>query len=79
MKLLDACGQGIPVLATAGGVTGFANLPAGGVFVSEVPDEWRQRLRRDSFSETERAGVLRFASSYSWDNVVSQFIAAAGL
>lgn len=78
LKLLDACGKGIPVLATGGGVTGFANLPAG-VFVSEVPDEWRQKLRQNSFSEMDRAGILEFANSYSWENVVGQFIAEAGL
>jgi hypothetical protein len=78
LKLLDACGQGIPVLATGGGVTGFVNLPAG-VFVSEDPDEWLQKLRKNSFSQSDREGLLEFARSSSWENLVKQFMAVAKL
>jgi hypothetical protein len=78
LKLLDACAQGIPVLATGGGVTGFANLPAG-VFVSEDADEWLQKLRQNSFSQADRDGLLEFARSSSWENLVKQFMAEAKL
>lgn len=78
LKLLDACAQGIPVLATGGGVTGFANLPAG-VFVSEDPNEWLQKLWQNSFLQADRDGLLEFARSSSWENLVKQFMTVAGL
>lgn len=78
LKLLDACGRGIPALATAGGVTGFSNLPTG-VFVSEAPEEWLKKIHQNSFSHSEQDDVVLFAKSYSWESLVNQFISTAKL
>ena len=78
LKLLDACGRGIPALATSGGVTGFSNLPEG-VFVSEIAREWREKLMRNSSSQMIPDGLLEFAGLYSWNHLVSSFVTEAGL
>jgi len=78
LKLLDACGRGIPVLATKGGVTGFGNLP-GGIFVSEIPEEWLEKVMQSSSLQPDSGGLLEFAGSYSWEHLVARFVAEAGL
>jgi hypothetical protein len=76
LKLVDACGRGVPVLATEAGVKGFTGLP-GTVLVSGEPSTWRERLA--AMSEFDDAAVeetLEFAARYSWQKLTANFLSA---
>ncbi|MEP6668272.1 MAG: glycosyltransferase [Chthoniobacter sp.] len=75
LKLVDACGRGVPVLATESGVKGFTGLP-GTVLVSGSPEEWRQRLEEFStFDDGAVEETLDFAARYSWEKLTADFLA----
>ncbi|MDR3403830.1 MAG: glycosyltransferase [Chthoniobacter sp.] len=75
LKLVDACGRGVPVLATPAGVKGFTGLPET-VLVSESLPAWRQRLDAAStFDDSAVQETLDFAARYSWEKLTVDFLA----
>ena len=44
LKLFEAVGRGVPVVATLAGAAGLEELPPN-VFVSNSPDEWARHVR----------------------------------
>jgi glycosyltransferase involved in cell wall biosynthesis len=66
LKLMEACGHGVPVLTTSAGVTGVVRPPPC-VHVSDEPDGWKRILQRGCPpTEQEVRETLRFAEHVSW-------------
>jgi hypothetical protein len=71
LKFLDACGRGVPVLATAAGACGQWDLPSY-VTVSDDPSVWAQTvLRGDPPGPRWREEVAAYGDEFQWENVVS--------
>jgi hypothetical protein len=71
LKLINACGKGIPAIATSHGARGFDALPPT-VLVSEDPAEWVARIRRpEPPTPEELAECSRFAEAFSWSRLVA--------
>jgi hypothetical protein len=73
LKLMEACGRGVPVLATQAGVTGVATLPPC-VHVADEPKEW-QRIVQD-WAPTPLAvrQTLDFAEQVSWPSLATRLV-----
>jgi glycosyltransferase involved in cell wall biosynthesis len=66
LKLFEALGRGLPLLATPAGVGGTATLPDC-VHVSASAADWHaELLRTTEFSEGSRQQALEFSHTYSW-------------
>lgn len=71
LKLVNACGKGIPIIATSHGVSGFEALPPT-IFVSEEPAEWEAKVRRPlAPTDTELGECRKFAETFSWHRLVT--------
>jgi glycosyltransferase involved in cell wall biosynthesis len=69
LKFLEACGRGVPVLATAAGLCGFSEAPAL-VTTSDSPAAWAERLQaRSEPSADEVRSLVAFAQEFSWPNL----------
>jgi glycosyltransferase involved in cell wall biosynthesis len=77
LKLLEACGRGVPVLSTRAGVVGVRDLPPL-VTVSDEPPVWRRRLAATRrLSEQAVEATLVFTSDFSWPNLARKLLAIA--
>jgi hypothetical protein len=66
LKLVNACGKGIPIIATSHGVSGFEALPST-VFVSENPEDWKAKVVSPlAPTDAELRECQTFAESFSW-------------
>jgi hypothetical protein len=71
LKLVNACGKGIPVIATRHGVSGFESLPPT-VFVSEDPSGWRGKVMSPAApTDIELRKCGKFAETFSWQRLVT--------
>jgi hypothetical protein len=70
LKLVNACGKGIPIIATGHGVSGFEALPPT-VFISEEPADWTAQITRPvAPSDAELSECRKFAEIFSWHRLV---------
>jgi glycosyltransferase involved in cell wall biosynthesis len=66
LKLLEACGRGVPVITTRAGASGLPTLPPL-VHVGDQAEEWRQIVVRNGAPPPQALGeTLAFAKRYSW-------------
>ena len=73
LKLLEACGRGVPVLTTSSGTTGMSALPPL-VISSDNPTEWRLILDRfESFSSTDINETIEYARNFSWQHLGKKY------
>jgi hypothetical protein len=71
LKLVNACGKGIPVIATKCGVIGFEALPPT-VSVLEEPSEWTAKVMSPvAPTEAELRDCRNFAETFSWRRLVT--------
>lgn len=71
LKLVNACGKGIPIIATGHGVSGFEALPPT-VFVSEEPSEWTAKVMSPvAPTDAELRKCRKFAETFSWHRLVT--------
>jgi len=77
LKLLEACGRGVPVLSTTAGKVGFDDLPQW-IRVDDSPEGWRASLDGAHLFNLD-AGVelVRFSERYSWDHLAQRFFEGA--
>ena len=71
LKLLDACGRGVPVLATQDGARGHDRLPQA-VHVLDEPWQWKQLLcSGEAPRPCQVSELVEYAMQYSWDVLAS--------
>jgi hypothetical protein len=74
LKLLEACGRGIPVLSTRAGACGQMELPRF-VSVTDSPAEWRSIVMGGGFDEgLVDAEVASFLRKFRWSSVVDPLV-----
>ncbi|MEM6822084.1 MAG: glycosyltransferase [Verrucomicrobiota bacterium] len=73
LKLLDACGRGIPVLTTKHGTVGHKHLPES-VYISNDPCEWLKTLQLKSLSKASIDSLTEYAQKFSWDQLTGEFV-----
>jgi hypothetical protein len=72
LKLVNACGKGIPIIATKHGVSGFEALLPPTVFVSEDPVEWTAKVMSPlAPTDMELRKCQKFAEMFSWHRLVT--------
>jgi glycosyltransferase involved in cell wall biosynthesis len=65
LKLMEACGRGVPMLSTQAGVTGVAKLPPC-VLVTDEAKEWKRLVQEWVPSPQAVRETLNFAEQVSW-------------
>ncbi len=65
LKLMEACGRGVPMLSTQAGVTGMSTIPPC-VHVTDEPKEWKRLLQEWTPTAQDIRGTLDFAEQISW-------------
>jgi hypothetical protein len=68
LKLVEACGHGIPVITTRAGVTGLPTLPPL-VHVSDEPVEWKRIVQNGVPPPQALRETLDFARGLSWSHL----------
>ena len=77
LKLIEACGRGVPMLATPAGVVGAPPTPSL-VTVSAEAAAWRTRLTETrGISDAELRDSLAYAESLSWPKLAGTLLEAA--
>lgn len=72
LKLMEACGRGVPVLATTAGLRGIASLPPL-VFPTDSPEEWCRRVRETRTLEASLIDrTIEFARNLSWPRLADR-------
>jgi glycosyltransferase involved in cell wall biosynthesis len=65
LKLMEACGRGVPMLSTQAGVTGMTKLPPC-VLVTDEPKDWKRFVQEWAPSPQAVRETLDFAEQVSW-------------
>jgi Glycosyl transferases group 1 len=66
LKLLEACGRGVSVLATTAAICGLTLCPPC-VYVSDNPNRWREIVTHiDTPSTADLKATIDFAAQFSW-------------
>jgi hypothetical protein len=73
LKLMEACGRGVPVLSTPDGVTGVTNLPPC-VHVTDEPKEWQRIVQGWSPTTQDIQQTLDFAGVLCWPSLAGKLI-----
>jgi glycosyltransferase involved in cell wall biosynthesis len=69
LKFLEACGRGVPVLATSAGLCGMTQFPEL-TTASDSPEVWARRLEARVEPEPQKVRQLvSFAEQFSWENL----------
>jgi glycosyltransferase involved in cell wall biosynthesis len=68
LKLMEACGRGVPILTTRAGATGLTATPPC-IHVSDDPAEWQRIIRSDAPTALELRETLEFAEQVSWPHL----------
>lgn len=71
LKLMEACGKGVPLLATHAGACGVSSPPAG-LLVSDDPQVWLNTVTTSIPTASGTAETLAFAERYSWTNLAGK-------
>lgn len=73
LKLMEACGRGVPVLTTQGGATGMTTVPPC-VHVTDEPKEWRKIVQDWVPSSDNVRNTLAFAEQVSWPSLAARLV-----
>lgn len=65
LKLMEACGRGVPMLSTQAGVTGMTKIPPC-VQVTDEPKGWKRLVQEWAPSPQAVRETLEFAEQVSW-------------
>jgi glycosyltransferase involved in cell wall biosynthesis len=65
LKLMEACGRGVPVIATQAGVTGLATIPPC-IHVTDEPKDWKRIVQGGPPGAEAIRETLDFAEQFSW-------------
>jgi len=65
LKLMEACGRGVPMLSTQAGVTGMTKLPPC-VLLTDDPKEWKRLVQEWTPTPQVVRETLDFAEQVSW-------------
>jgi glycosyltransferase involved in cell wall biosynthesis len=77
LKLVEACGQGVPVLSSVAGVCGVAHVPPL-VTVSDDPEVWFHELKAGRVpGENDVRNMISFAERLAWPNLGRRMAAIA--
>jgi hypothetical protein len=71
LKLMEACGRGVPMLSTQAGVTGITRLTPC-VLVTDEPKEWKRLVQEWTPSPEAVRETLDFAEQVSWPALSSR-------
>lgn len=76
LKLLEACGQGVPVLTTQAGICGISATPHL-VTVSDSAQVWVERVQvRFALDTVKVRDLIAFAQEFSWQKLSSKLAEA---
>lgn len=76
LKFLEACGRGVPVLATSAGLCGMPRYPQL-VTASDDAAVWARAVEQRSEPEAEKTRrLIEFAEAYSWKNLAGKLLMA---
>ncbi len=73
LKLMEACGRGVPMISTQAGVTGMAATPPC-VHVTDKPEEWKRIVTGDPPRAQAIRETLDFAQQVSWPALGARII-----
>jgi glycosyltransferase involved in cell wall biosynthesis len=65
LKLMEACGRGVPILATRSGMTGVTATPSG-IHISDDPQDWKRVVQGGPPTAQAIQETLDFAKQVSW-------------
>ena len=65
LKLMEACGRGVPMLSTQAGVTGMTTVPPC-VHIADEPKEWKLVIEKWKPTPEDIRATLDFAELVSW-------------
>ena len=68
LKLMEACGRGVPILSTRAGATGMAAVPPC-IHVSDEPEEWLRIVQGGPPTPEALRETLEFAEQISWPHL----------
>jgi glycosyltransferase involved in cell wall biosynthesis len=68
LKLMEACGRGVPILTTRAGATGLASTPPY-IYVSDESGDWRRIVRGGPPTAEALRETLKFAEQVSWPHL----------
>jgi glycosyltransferase involved in cell wall biosynthesis len=71
LKLVEACGRGVPVITTEAGATGLPTLPPL-VHVSDQAGEWKRIVQNGPSSPQALSETLAFAKRLSWPTLAAK-------
>jgi hypothetical protein len=74
LKFFEACGRGVPIIATTAGATGLSSLPDG-AFVSNSPESWLTHIETFCRDEEVIDGLYKFAEEASWSRIARNLMA----
>lgn len=69
LKFLEACGRGVPVLATSAGLCGVTN-PPDLTMLSDIPSEWHRQIQtqREPAAQCIQR-LVSFAEAFAWPSL----------
>jgi len=73
LKLMEACGRGVPVLATRAGITGMARTPPC-VHVMDDPADWERIVTEWTPTAENIRSTLDFAEQISWPSLARKLV-----
>jgi glycosyltransferase involved in cell wall biosynthesis len=74
LKFLEACGRGVPVLATKAGLCGMGQFPELAT-ANDNPEIWERRLEAQAELHPEQVRQLvSFAAQFSWENLARKLL-----
>jgi glycosyltransferase involved in cell wall biosynthesis len=74
LKFLEACGRGVPVLATSAGLCGVSSAPSLAT-MSDAPSAWAERIQaRSEPAAGEIRSLVTFAEQFSWPKLSRKLV-----
>ncbi|MCE0523808.1 MAG: glycosyltransferase [Methylacidiphilales bacterium] len=73
LKLMEACGRGVPVIATRAGATGLATTPPA-IHVTDEPKEWKRIVQGPPPAAQAIRETLDFAEQLSWPSLGAKLV-----
>ncbi len=71
LKLMEACGRGVPMLSSQAGVTGMTTIPPC-VHVTDEPKEWKRIVQEWTPTPKDVRLTLDFAEQVSWPGLAAR-------
>jgi len=73
LKLMEACGRGVPILTTRAGMTGLATPPPC-IYVSDESKEWKRIVQSGPPQAQAIRETLDFAEQLSWSRLGAKLV-----